>query len=141
MIHERVSSRNLEEISADFPRVAQRLGLIYLGTHNIKGYMLSNGLVMRGEHVVFEFSYPPAVLATLEHIPAMACLIPGRVAVFVQNGDTHVSTYLATEVVRRARLPASARAAQLKVALGYDRILRRLVSALCSRALRPAAKS
>ena len=141
MILERVSPMNLEEISAEFPRVARRLGLIYLGRRNIEGTMLSNGLVVRGEHVVFECSYPPAVVSTLEHLPAMACLIPGRVAVFVQNGETHVSTYLATGLIRRARLAPPARAAQTKAARDYDRILTRLVSALCSRAFRAAARS
>jgi len=133
MVLERSSRCNLAELCVEFPRAARRHGLIYVGCHNLTGLMFGNGHLVRGDHFVFECSYPPAVLRTLDSTPTLACLIPSRVAAYVVEGDTRVSTLLATAIARHGRLPPLARAQQLQVARAYDRVMRRLLRDLCAR--------
>lgn len=116
----------LEEVCSRLGPVCQRHGFGVLGTHDLRDKMNSKGVPFIRECRVYEVCDPRQAARILEQSMEVAAALPCRISVYVEDGETVLST-LKPSVL----LPLISASGDLAVAAAVEKSLTEIMEDVC----------
>ncbi len=93
------SQKSVKDIAQDFPDVCAHYMFGVLGSIDIRQKLREKGLVFDRECLVFEVCNPQAAKRVLDANPAISTVLPCRISVYQENGQTKLATILPTAML------------------------------------------
>jgi len=94
-----VSQKSVQEIARALPEVCARHQFGVLGSIDIRQKLQEKGLIFDRECLVFEVCNPQAAKQVLDANPAISTVLPCRISVYQENGQTRLATILPTAML------------------------------------------
>jgi uncharacterized protein (DUF302 family) len=99
MLYAVESQKKVQEITEKFPEVCGKYKFGVLGYYNLRQKLQEKGIPFDRECLVFEVCNPQQAKKVLDDNIAIATALPCRIAVYQEDGKTHLATIKPTALL------------------------------------------